>query len=772
LGINLSTKKYDSTLGAFIQVTCPVFNDVFAANYNYDPTGGGKNIPAGSLFAAIDYYNNDTATLRVLERYATGPTVITAQATLPVTFTSADQFLIQASTPNTPTLTTGIATLAGTTAADFIAAVSAAAVPYVSASVNSAGQIVMTHSAGGDIAVTNIVGTPIADAGFSTAVRGVHELYSYGVATGLVLSNWVTEPTFTYIASSTAPDQDPASGNLWYYSATDQADIMIQAVVGGQSGWFGYQNVSNDVRGYNLTETNPSGPIFSFSAPLTQTDGTPLVYGDLWMDTSDLENYPIINRWQQVNGQGQWVRIDNTDQTTSNGILFADARWASNSSTNPITDPLPTIAPNGLITSNYLDPDAPSSELYPQGTLLFNTRRSGFNVKKFEADYFNQNDFPSFAWDSSALYQPGDLATYNDVVYITIASNTNTIPSSNPGSWSPLTQTNTWVTAVGNQANGSPYMGRRAQRQLIVEAMKSGLDTSVGAREEVAGYNLIATPNYPELIPNMIALNNERNNTAFVVGDTPLRLAPADVVTWQTNNNGLGLLSGDGLQGNDPYSAVFYPSCQTTDLSGSSVVTSPSHMMVRTIIRSDEISYPWFAPAGTQRGVVDNALQLGYINAQTGEFNTLGVNQGLRDVLYTASINPITFIPGVGITNFGNKTTTSVTSALDRINVARLVAFIRGRLESIGKQYLFEPNDQITRDSIRNNINSLMIDLIAKRGIYDYLVVCDLTNNTPARIDANELWVDIAIEPVKAVEFVYIPLRIQNTGSIASAATA
>jgi phage tail sheath protein FI len=100
--------------------------------------------------------------------------------------------------------------------------------------------------------------------------------------------------------------------------------------------------------------------------------------------------------------------------------------------------------------------------------------------------------------------------------------------------------------------------------------------------------------------------------------------------------------------------------------------------------------------------------------------------------------------------------------------VARLVAFIRGRLEEIGKTFVFEPNDQITRNEITNAIDGLMIDLVAKRGIYDYLVVCDLSNNTPARIDRNELYVDIAIEPVKAIEFIYIPLRIKNTGEISS----
>ena len=144
------------------------------------------------------------------------------------------------------------------------------------------------------------------------------------------------------------------------------------------------------------------------------------------------------------------------------------------------------------------------------------------------------------------------------------------------------------------------------------------------------------------------------------------------------------------------------------------------------------------------------------------------VSQGLRDVLYTNRINPITVVPGSGIANFGNRTVSGLSTALDRVNVARLVAFIRRRLAEVSDQYLFEPNDEITRNSIKNAIDGFMIDLVTKRALYDYLVVCDLSNNTPFRIDNNELWVDIAIEPVKAVEFIYIPVRIKNTGAIAA----
>ncbi len=731
-GMSVKIKRYSATLADWVSQTSNVYTGDVAAIYALDPSGGGKTIPVGTTYVNVDphFYEttpNQTCNFDVLSRYALGATVITGTTTNPV-FVSGNTFSMYATVPGQATPTPPVTvTLGGTTVADFISAVSAADIQYVSASVNSAGNIVFTHSQGGSIFLENVSGAPLATAGFTLATPQVRQ--SRLATNGLVLSNFVTNPEFVYTTSDTAPDVDPADGRLWYYSSVSDVDIMIQ----DGNGWQGYQNVSNDVRGFDLTQTNASGPIIATTAPTTQNDASesPLVYGDLWIDSSDLENYPKIYRWQPVNGEDQWVAVDTTDQVTENGVLFADARWAPNGTTDPVSDPFPTIT--SLLTSDYLDLDAPNPNLYPQGMLLWNTRRSGYNVKSFQENYFNATSFP------------------DDV-----------LPS----------QKNTWLTASGNKNDGSMWSGRQAQRQMIVAAMKSGIDTSLTAREEQTDFNLLATPAYPELTPNMIALSNERSNTVFVVADTPMRLdsSGTNLIAWATNNNGLGLTTQDGQIATSNYAAAFYPSCQTTDLSGNTVVAPPSHMMVRTILRSDAVSYPWLAPAGTRRGVVDNALAIGYIDSATGEFVQLSMGQSIRDILYERNINPITFIPGVGITNFGNKTTTTTTTALDRINVARLVAFLRGRLEQIGKLYLFEPNDEITRAEITNTINSLMIDLVAKRGIYDYLVVCDTSNNTPARIDRNELWVDIAIEPVKAVEFIYIPLRIKNTGEISGAA--
>ena len=771
-GISLRVKKYNAALDSFVTQDCPAYVGDAAAIYALDPSGGGKNIPVGTTF--VQWSADSVTTLvtsmsfEIFERIALGATVITGDVANPV-FISGSQMYISGTQPGTTTATGALVTINGTTVSDFLAAVSSANIPYVSASVNSSGYIVFTHSVGGTITLSSVVNAPIATAGFTNSTTGCRPSNIAG-SIALVLSNFVGAPEFDFTPSSTAPDQDPATGRLWYYSTVSDADIMIQ----NNGAWAGYQQVTNDVRGFDLSLTNASGPIISATAPTTQnnTNQSDLEYGDLWIDTSDLENYPKLYRWEAVNGVGQWVEVDTTDQVTENGILFADARWSPTGTADPITDPFPTI--ESLLSTSYVDLDAPNPALYPQGMLLFNTRRSGYNVKSFQMDYFNVNstDYSVDVYSSTSQYFFNDFVAYNGIIYVVKGTTppVGTAPT-NSTYWSAI-ETNTWLTASGNKDTGAMWSGRQAQRQIIVEAFKAGIDTSIAAREEQTLYSLIATPAYPELIPNMVALSNERNNTVFVIGDTPMRLAGngTDVTTWANNNTGLGLPTEDGLTAASQYMATFYPSCQTTDLGGQTVVQPPSHMMVRTIIRSDAVSYPWLAPAGTRRGVIDNATAIGYIDSATGEFQQINVGQGLRDVLYENDINPITFIPGVGITNFGNKTTTSITSALDRINVSRLVAFLRGRLNEIGKLYLFEPNDEITRNEITNTVNSLMIDLIAKRAIYDYLVVCDLSNNTPARIDRNELWVDIAIEPVKAVEFIYIPLRIKNTGEISGAA--
>jgi hypothetical protein len=712
-GANWGIKTYSALLGTWNLLAAPLFSSDTAAINGLDLVGGGGQIATGTVYVKYDTLGATTGTFKPYVKNVSGLVNITGTTPVsPILFDANDAFIMEVSVPGTTVTQSATINLSGTTAASLVGDILAASLPNIVASVTTAGAISISHLAGGTIKFTQTSGTPLADAGL-TNDSNMQTL----TAGSVYLASPFTPLTYTY--SSTEPYSNPADGTLWYYNTAVEVDIMIH----DGTNWKGYKTVANDARGYDLTATDPAGPILSASQPTTQSDGsTAVVAGELWIDTGDLENYPVIYRY---NGS-TWDLLDNTDQVSADGILFADARWSYNDSTNPIVDAIPSIT--DLASSNYLDSDAPDYQLYSRGTLLFNTRRSGYGVKRFESTYFA-----------------------NDT--------------------SPPTEVGTWVNNSGVDENLVPYFGHKAVRNVIVEAMKSAIESSVALREEQVQYNLICAPGYPELISNMITLNNDRKQTAFIIGDSPLTLnsASTQIEAWASNQNLAFDNGANGLVSSSEYLGVFYPSGLGTDLGGESVVVPPSHMMLRTILRSDNVSYPWFAPAGVRRGLIDNVSSIGYVDVTDGNsFRSIGVTAGLRDVLYTQRVNPITVLPGVGLVNYGQKTRAASASAMDRINVARLVCYLRKVLDEVARPFIFEPNDTITRNQVKQAFESVLNDVVAKRGIYDYLVVCDTTNNTPDRIDRNELYIDIAIEPVKAIEFIYIPVRLKNTGGIAA----
>jgi hypothetical protein len=763
LGANLVLSRYSLSVDTFSQIATPLYANDWSAVAGLD-TSGGKLIATGALYTQFNTAGNGTVTYKLYRRNSTWPTTVTGGTT--GTITIGNTFTIQVSnagssalTPVTPYIITIGAT---NTVVGVVSLINAAGIPNLTASGTTT--LTLNHALGGVIVLKDGTGTPLQSLGFTAQTTGVRS----GSNSDLIASNWTALSSANYTVSATEPSTYPTTGTYWNFNSISEVDIMIH----DGTAWKGYRTVSSDARGYVLTSTDANGVIVSASKPITQSDGVALlVTGDLWLDTSDLENYPKLYRWQTVSGVNRWVQIDNSDQTTENGIVFADARWDTDGTTDTVTGTIVTT--KTLLTSSYLDIDAPNAAAYPRGTLLFNTRRSGNNVKEFKNNYFNADNFAFASWVSGQTYSTGSRVVFTNGNIYSAKQSTTTAPASGTplatnSDWNLLTK-NAWVSAAGNRTDGSPYMGHRAVRALVVAALKSAIDTSTEIREEQREFTLIACPGYPELIPNMVALNNDRRNTAFVIGDTSMHLAPTgtELQNW-SNGTSSGTMYDEALRTSDNYLAVYYPSALFNDLSGNTIAVPPSHMALRTIIHSDDVSYPWFAPAGTQRGLVDNASSLGYVSSATGEFISFGMSEGIRDTLYETNINPITYLPGTGITVYGQKTRSATTSAFDRINVARLVAYIRDRVAKLSRSFIFEPNDKITRDQLKQIVEQMLNDLVAKRALYDYLVVCDTTNNTPVRIDRNELYLDIAIEPVKAVEFIYIPLRIKNTGAITS----
>jgi hypothetical protein len=760
-GARWRVKKYNGNTELWANVESPIYANAHSALAELDKTGGGINIPLNSAFVEYNFnqHSSPQADFRVLRRFRTGETVIRSKEIASTGITAGTytmqiaESLVGSATLNNKAVE--ITVQGNAVDSERIAeAINLAGFTNIIASVDNLNRVVITHSTGGEIR--------FADFGDSTAFVGTllqfdknsnvytvreqeadgDELqFGSGGVYQYVASNWIpmtiTPDTAnvvrqSYYISNDNPQTLVADGTLWYSSVVDDVDVMVH----NGNTWVGYKNYDH---GRGAGVTSPAGPIVSASEPVEQSDGTVLEEGDLWIDTSDIANYPSIKRYDYTNKR--WILLDKSDQTTENGVLFADARWNEDGLT---ADP---ASIQELLVSNFLDFDAPDPALYPRGMLLWNLRRSGFNVKKFKKNYINTLD-DNIRYKASESDQ-GDAPTSGD-------SMENYYP-------------HRWVTESANQADGSGSFGRFAQRKVVLQSLQALVNSNQEIRDtERNGFNLLACPGYPELIGEMISLNYDRGLTSFVIGDTPARLTPdaTTINNWGTNA-ALALEDNEkGLVSSDEYLGVFYPWGFTSDNAGRDIIVPPSHMIMRMIALSDQVSFPWFAPAGTRRGGITNASSVGYLTDE-GEFQSVALNEGQRDTLYNVKVNPITFFVGAGLVNFGQKTRARNASALDRINVARLVIYLRSQLNKLAKPYIFEPNDKITRDEIKQQVESLLLELVGQRALYDFLVVCDESNNTPNRIDRNELYVDIAIEPVKAVEFIYIPVRLKNTGEIA-----
>lgn len=785
-GARWRAKQWSSATSSWVASEAPIYASTNAALYYLDRSGGGANIGADTLFVQSNAQENtgfdttpNTAEFRVWYRHvAAGQgTSVTSNIIKSGTFTAAStrvftlaesivgQLALDAAKTITLSTANSNAPTGDNTDADkFAAAINAAGFTNVEASVVAVtatqSRLVITHNDGGDFRLTDSTGTPLSTlfTPYNIKTRaGTENFYNISLGSGATgAEDLATGSSDDYLASGykplaaedprfaagpDAPLNEPADEQLWYNPNFADVDIMVH----NGNTFVGYRHATAPY--YEAaTATLRTGylPIVAASNPYVS--GV-TVTGDLWISTADLENFPTIYRYNSNltdigDATLRWELVDKTDQTTEEGVLFADARWntaGTSSSASTIED---------LITNNFLDPDAPDPALYPKGMLLWNLRRSGGNVKQYRNNYI----------DTASDNPRTSTATLAGSAFV-----------SGAGLSMETYYPDRWVTASGNNEDGSGSFGRKAQRKVVTQALKSAIDTSQEIRdEERRNFNIIACPGYPETMSNLVNLNIDRGITAFVVGDTPLRL-PADATSlnnWGTNAELVTDNGDDGVVTYDEYLATYYPNGFTTDLSGSNAVVPASHMMLKTIALSDNVSFPWFAPAGTRRGGITNATAVGYIDAATGEFQTVALNEGQRDTLYDLKINPIPFFNGVGLVAYGQKTRARNASALDRINVARLVVYLRSQLNKLARPYLFEPNDKITRDEIKQAAESLLLELVGLRAIYDFAVVCDESNNTPSRIDRNELYVDIAIEPVKAIEFIYIPLRIKNTGEI------
>jgi len=248
----------------------------------------------------------------------------------------------------------------------------------------------------------------------------------------------------------------------------------------------------------------------------------------------------------------------------------------------------------------------------------------------------------------------------------------------------------------------------------------------------------------------IISLANARQDCVAVIGPHRANLVNVSNTTTQTNNlinyfspltsSSYAVFDSGYKYQYDRFNNLFrYVPCNA-DVAG---------LMTRTNL----VAYPWFSPAGQQRGVINNAIKLAY-----------NPTKAQRDKLYPNRINSFVTTPGIGTLLFGDKTALGYASAFDRINVRRLFLTIEQALERAAQAQLFELNDELTRANFRNIVEPYLRDIEAKRGLYGFMVVCDATNNTPDVIDNNEFRADIFLKPAKSINYVTLTFVATRTG--------
>lgn len=263
-------------------------------------------------------------------------------------------------------------------------------------------------------------------------------------------------------------------------------------------------------------------------------------------------------------------------------------------------------------------------------------------------------------------------------------------------------------------------------------------------------YNIMLIPgltNVSQTSPLTTAINNAQTR-----GD---HLVVIDPVNYAAQIGGASGVKAQANSRDTSYGAMYWPWVRTKDPdSGKNVWVPASTMMGGVFAFNDRAAEPWFAPAGINRGGLGTVL--------SAERKLSATN---RDDLYSANINPIATFPGVGTVVYGQKTLQRKASALDRVNVRRLLIELKGYISQVAQNLVFEQNTAATRNNFLAQVNPYLENVQARQGLYAFKVIMDDSNNTPDVIDRNQLVGQIYIQPTRTAEFIYLDFNLQPTGA-------
>ena len=363
---------------------------------------------------------------------------------------------------------------------------------------------------------------------------------------------------------------------------------------------------------------------------------------------------------------------------------------------------------------------------------------------------------------SSQIYAGGNPSSAADAFHGTSPRATGFSTAFTPittgdGLWGQSAQGVTFA-AIGNKtytlAGGVDYSASGGMKATLGDLMTSynlfSNKDDVQADYIIMGPSMDARTDTQAKAGFLISLATQRKDCVATIGAHKVDLVGVTNTTTQTTN----LIKYFSTLASSSYAIFDSGYKYTYDRFNNKFVYVPCNADVAGLMtRTNIVAYPWFSPAGQQRGILNNAIKLAY-----------NPSKAQRDQLYPQRINSIITQPGIGTLLFGDKTALGYASAFDRINVRRLFLTIQQALQRSAEAQLFELNDELTRANFRNIVEPYLRDVQAKRGLFGFLVVCDTTNNTPDVIDNNEFRADIFLKPAKSINFVTLTFVATRTG--------
>jgi uncharacterized protein len=321
---------------------------------------------------------------------------------------------------------------------------------------------------------------------------------------------------------------------------------------------------------------------------------------------------------------------------------------------------------------------------------------------------------------------------------------TSSIPSNASGSF-------TAATGDATSAAGNKYYNEITAGVLNSQGLVAGDYTNMVAllaNQDDYRFNALLTPGlidsgaFASTVTSIISNTQNRGDSIYVVDQNPYNSTVAGAVTAASTRN-------------TSYAATYWPWLQTVDPDSGGRVWVPASTMIGGVYAfNDSVSEPWFAPAGINRGGLSNVIRA-----------EQKLPQSSRDSLYSGNVNPIATFPGTGVVVYGQKTLQRQASALDRVNVRRLLIALKSYISQVANNLVFEQNTIATRNQFLSQVNPYLESVQQRQGLYAFKVIMDDSNNTADVIDRNQLVGQIYIQPTKTAEFIYLDFNILPTGA-------